>query len=38
MVEAKNEILAKNEFLSKQLQKLLKAQDTRMELYTEFDM
>lgn len=38
MVEAKNEILAKNEALSKQLQKLLKAQDTRLELYREFDM
>ncbi|KAI8645477.1 DNA repair REX1-B-domain-containing protein [Parasitella parasitica] len=38
MVEAKNEILAKNEALSKQLQILLKAQDTRMELYREFDI
>ncbi|KAG1122600.1 hypothetical protein G6F42_011329 [Rhizopus arrhizus] len=38
MVEAKNEILAKNEALSKQLQKLLKAQDTRLELYREFDI
>lgn len=38
MTENKNEILAKNEALSKQLQKLLKAQDTRMELYTEFDI
>lgn len=38
MVEAKNEILTKNEALSKELQKLLKAQNTRMELYGEFDM
>lgn len=38
MTEPKNEALEKNEILSKQLQKLLKAQDTRMELYNEFDM
>lgn len=38
MTGKENEILAKNEALSKQLQKLLKAQDTRMELYNEFDM
>lgn len=38
MVEAKNEQLDRNEALSKELQKVLKAQDTRTELYTEFDM
>ncbi|KAG2204193.1 hypothetical protein INT46_006077 [Mucor plumbeus] len=38
MVEAKNEILVKNEALSKELQKLLKAQNTRLELYGEFDI
>ncbi|CEP18919.1 hypothetical protein [Parasitella parasitica] len=38
MVDAKNEILAKNEALSEQLQKVLKAQDTRMKLYREFDI
>ncbi|CAO3656537.1 unnamed protein product [Mucor hiemalis] len=38
MTGKENEILAKNEALSKQLQKLLKAQDTRMELYNEFDI
>lgn len=33
-----NDALAKNEALSEQLQKLLKAQNTRFELYNEFDM
>ncbi|KAI9353921.1 DNA repair REX1-B-domain-containing protein [Pilaira anomala] len=35
--ENKNE-LTKNELLAEQLQKLLKAQSTRMELYSEFDI
>ncbi|GAA5806926.1 hypothetical protein MFLAVUS_000275 [Mucor flavus] len=38
MTETNNQNLTKNELLSKQLQKLLKAQGTRMELYTEFDI
>ncbi|KAI8081176.1 DNA repair REX1-B-domain-containing protein [Thamnidium elegans] len=38
MTETNNQELTKNELLSKQLQKLLKAQGTRMELYTEFDI
>ncbi|RCI02199.1 hypothetical protein CU098_012130 [Rhizopus stolonifer] len=35
---AENKTLDKNELLAGQLQKILKAQDTRMELYKEFDI
>ncbi|KAI9476003.1 MAG: DNA repair REX1-B-domain-containing protein [Benjaminiella poitrasii] len=36
--QPKNEILEKNEILSNELQKLLKAQNTRLELYKEFEI
>lgn len=38
MTGSSSETLSKNEVLSNQLQKLLKSQSTRMELYNEFDM
>lgn len=38
MTEENKDKLTKNELLAEQLQKLLKAQSTRMELYSEFDM
>ncbi|KAI8977199.1 DNA repair REX1-B-domain-containing protein [Mycotypha africana] len=36
--QPKNEVLSRNELLSEQLSKLMKAQNTRMELYKEFDI
>ncbi|KAG2204946.1 DNA repair REX1-B-domain-containing protein [Mucor mucedo] len=38
MTGSSSEVLTKNEVLADQLQKLLKAQSTRMELYNEFDI
>ncbi|KAG1179313.1 hypothetical protein G6F70_002450 [Rhizopus microsporus] len=38
MSESNNPILEQNELLSKQLQSLLKSQNTRNELYQEFDI